>query len=337
MGLPNVRRVVSCVVLATMAACGGDDENEATPSGQPTQPAAQEETVIAKAQGGFVPGTPLVVELPGYAILKVPGDAFTSARVIEVKAVVSLQTATAWADTAGIFLPTAVTDHEIRVITGDAAPLTDLTLKAIAPDSFVAAVPQSSEISAFVQLLQDTELDRFDSFEYLESSYASAQREVDSTLPSFSFTDARQNSGGRFTAIVKLASTPTPQPDVAQSQSVQRLAEVQHQAAAPVPTRCLGKVKRPPILASPLDRQLSASQYFHLTPATHSVTGKLESHTGVDLSANGDIVKASIDGIVEIPKYERSVSGRGCGYGVTIRSRRSVFCHLLSSWCEPHR
>jgi hypothetical protein len=111
------------------------------PKGPRTQQPSQTETVIAKAEGTFVPGAALVVELPGYATLKVPSDAFTSARVIEVKAVVSPQTATAWADTAGIYLPTAVTDHEIRVITGDAAPLTDLTLKAIAPDSFLATVP----------------------------------------------------------------------------------------------------------------------------------------------------------------------------------------------------
>jgi hypothetical protein len=97
----ELSRIVMCAVVATVAACGGGDDDEGTRStpsggGQPTQPTEQQtETVSAKAQGNFVPGTELVIDLPGYATVTVPGDAFADSRSIEVAAIISPETATA--------------------------------------------------------------------------------------------------------------------------------------------------------------------------------------------------------------------------------------------------
>jgi murein DD-endopeptidase MepM/ murein hydrolase activator NlpD len=305
-----------------MAGCGGhggDDDGTSTDAsgGQPAQPNDQGtlETVAAKAQGNFVPGATLVIELPGYATLSVPGDAFPSPRTIEVAAIVSQETATDWTDTSAIFQPSAVTEHEIRVTTGDAPPssetASDITLVLIVMDSFLAKVPQTSDVWAFTEVFQDTGEERLDSFEYLGSSYAGDERKVTTALPAFAFTDQRPVTARSFAAIVKVASVPALPAEASTAGARQRTVR---QALGGILGRCA-----PRGLGSPLERDLVGNRYFHLDKRPHPLTGNDTPHDGTDLktAADGDSVKAAMAGTV-IEKIYQENKKKGTGYGWTI-------------------
>jgi murein DD-endopeptidase MepM/ murein hydrolase activator NlpD len=318
----QIRRIVICAFVATVGACGGhsDDDNETssgTPNGQPTQPAAQTETVLAKAQGNFAPGAQLIVELPGYATLVVPGDAFAGPRRIEVAAIVSQETSTAWTDTSAMFQPSAVSEHEIRITTGDASPsdqmTSDIALVLVAPESFLANIPQASDVRAFAQISQVDEatVENIDAFEYLGSSRVDGERTVTMALAAFTFTDQRPITAKSFAAIVKLASVP-PLPPEASTVGESQISV--HQGLTGILRRC-----QPVGLGSPLDQQLEVNKdrYVHLDKKPHPITGEPKPHDGTDLkAADGDVVRAAMSGT--IIEARKQVKSNGTGYGWTI-------------------
>jgi murein DD-endopeptidase MepM/ murein hydrolase activator NlpD len=228
-----------------------------------------------------------------------------------------------------MFQPSAVTEHEIRITTGDAPPSSqatkDISLVATATDSFVVQVPPASDVWAFAQVFQENEEERLDSFEDLGSSYAVDERKVTAALPAFTFTDQRPMTAKSFAAIVKLAAIPVFPPEDA---LVARTPRSIVRQGLTGPRNC--RLRLPLTLQSPLERLVGKRYRNDKDP--HPITHKPAIHAGTDLAAaDGTPVKAAMSGkVIEVGYQYNEKKKTGYGHYIIIQDgvHMTKYAHL---------
>jgi murein DD-endopeptidase MepM/ murein hydrolase activator NlpD len=142
---------------------------------------------------------------PGVVSVGFPPGTFPVAQQASIEKTSSPGTAEAFVDTAAIFQPGATLGYEIRIITGPDAPQTALQVTLALPPDF--AVGADSRVEVLAQFWEQDELETYDNFELVPSSYDPLSQTVTVTLPAGAFTSLRRTDG-LFEAILTLAATP---------------------------------------------------------------------------------------------------------------------------------
>jgi hypothetical protein len=191
--------------LVSLAGCGGGGGgSSAGPTNQtqiaplPTNPLGSGTTT---ATGGQVTS--------GTGTMTVPTGAVPSGTGITIDALNSTQAQGDFAMTSAPFAPTLARSYLIQVSVGSVAPTAGIPVVLTVPPSVTAAlggeVPQ-----VFVQVLEQGGDNVLDDFELFSSTYTSGSPgTVSLTLPTYAFTNSRDNSGN-FEANIIIAGAASP-------------------------------------------------------------------------------------------------------------------------------
>ncbi len=295
------------VLVLTVQGCGGSSDSGASSTGGPR---------TVSSQGG-------TVTLPGVASVTFPAGAFATSQTVQIAATSSPETNEDFVRSGDIFSAGPRFSSEVRINTGNIASQTDFTVDINVPDSFLASLPQGSEIQLFAQIFQQGGEETLDSFELFPSVYDQAKKILRTILPREAFTNGR-TSDGTYEAIVVLSTTPTlpsssttnstaSLTDMGPPVSPERLVTAGHvmspvvQAVnSPSQSTCQGAT-----LGSPLQRSLQITSNFN---------GKTHFGTDYDTADSGDNVIAAVDGkIFKIGFDERPLKTPDPRSGKTVK------------------
>ena len=146
----------------------------------PNRPSAKG---IVGPQGG-------TVHLKGFASVIFPAGAFKASTPVTVSVTTSPETAEDFNATAeGPRLP-----YEIRVNSGNIASATSFDVVLDVPDSFIASLPPDTpQIEIFAQILEDEGAEEsLHHFHRFPSTFDAVTKKVNTTLPTYAFTNRRQ-------------------------------------------------------------------------------------------------------------------------------------------------
>lgn len=251
-----------------------------------------------------------------------PAGAFSSTATVSIRTTQSDVVAAAFDETTVIFRPLLRLPYEVRINTGITPPISDTVDVEIAvPQTFLAALPPSSQIDVFVQIFQDGGQEVLDAFELFQGVFDAASRQVSVSLPTQMFTTSRTQDG-TWEAILTLAATPgPPQTALARSMATANPAgplSQQQQASG-----CLATSIACPLHG--LDCESEVTSRFQ--PAGRNLNGTTRPHYGVDFGIPaGTRINAVAGGVVE-----RSYTSDTFGETVIVRHTdggATLYAHL---------
>lgn len=161
-------------------------------------PASQQTPTMTTAVVSPGGGT---VELAGVGGVTFPAGAFRAPRQVTLSARNAAETHELYVQ-EGLYLPFDLNGAwELRINSGDVAPETPVRVSLVVPSAFLDSLPSDREPMVFARLLQESELDRIDSFVLIfPASFDSSSNKITAELDA-AFTDQR-TPDGTFEAIV---------------------------------------------------------------------------------------------------------------------------------------
>jgi murein DD-endopeptidase MepM/ murein hydrolase activator NlpD len=185
------------ILIAIMAACSGGQGSEHGPdAGGPGDDSFSE---IGTAGGNAV--------LSGVASVTFPPGSFPSSRPVRLEQTSEAAAASAFEDSAALFRPQGRLTYEVHIETGNAPPALPVLARLNLPQTLT--IPAGHGIEVFARFREQSELDAYDAFELVPSTFDAAARMVTVSLSPDAFTDKRR-ADGAFEAVVTLAPTPSP-------------------------------------------------------------------------------------------------------------------------------
>jgi len=303
--------------LVSLAGCGGGGGgSSAPPAGAQTQiaplPANPLGSGVTTAAGAQVSS--------GTGTVTVPAGAVAPATTVTIDSINSQQAQGDFAMTSAPFIPSLVRSYLIQASVGPVAPTAGIPVVLTVPPSVVASLGGGAP-QVFVQVLEQGGDNVVDDFELFASTYTSGNpATVSLTLPTYVFTNSRDNSGN-FEANIIIAGAAAPGAG----------APAVRAAVADV---CLGSA-----LGSPL-QGYTVSQL--VIEHTASINGAFSSpsNMGVDILAPlGTPVVSCENGVVvdicyQVTHTEKNRLKYFCGWGYHVVIENSdgtkcVYAHLV--------
>lgn len=149
------------------------------------------------------------VNLPGVATVAFPAGAFPTPTDVALRVTSDPRVDELFSETAFIFRATTRSEHELRISTGGAPPLSESVVVTMeVPESLVKEMPAGHSIEAFAAIEQGGMLvTPHPVFEVLVSHYDEEARLITFEVPGAAFGN-NQYTEGEYQAIIVLAPTP---------------------------------------------------------------------------------------------------------------------------------
>ncbi|MFH1285151.1 MAG: M23 family metallopeptidase [Candidatus Micrarchaeota archaeon] len=146
------------------------------------------------------------VLLPSVAIATFPNESFTAPREAKIEKTSSPETADDFRLTATPFSPGKKLDYEVRVNSGQSAPLKDVYVTVFVPKEFADSLPISSEMQMYVQIFEETESEELYSFELISSTFNTETNALGAVVPKEAFTNIMREDE-MFEAVIVVAQS----------------------------------------------------------------------------------------------------------------------------------
>ncbi len=300
------------------------------------------------------------VTLPAVGSITFPPGAFNGIQQVLLMQTNDQPTVQNFQASATFFRATNKLSYDVKVMTGNVRPSTDVQLLLAVPDDFLNSLPLGSDVQAFVQIYEDGGEEKLDNFELVPSTFDPVAKTIVLAMPKEAFTNQRHNDGN-YELVITLAATPgaitTPAPTRKQSQARDRMESSGDDSAEPLdrPDAAIegGELRtetpQPNVidpklatdscqgtsLGSPLDGTLQVNRPFNPAGQISPITGSPAPHYGVDLAAAvGANVRAVADGRVEVASFQFNPdNGTGWGNYIVLRhadGSATLYAHLLT-------